>query len=116
MVEKYLVRLADELMDCLVGSQLAYSTVDVHERYDCLHTVKGHLCFVTSIVRVLFEWSKTNKQKVHLITPTQYADYLQEIGEVDMQLEKWISKTKGDLNKTNPDPEDFSIDRPVLIH
>jgi hypothetical protein len=111
MIEKYLVRLADELMDCLVGSQLAYSTKDIPERYDCLQTVKGHLCFVSSIVHILFEWSKTNKQKVHLLTPSQYADYLKDIGEVDLQLDKWIQKTKGDLKEGRQDVPGQFVDR-----
>jgi len=99
MIEKYLARLTDELLDCLVGSQLAYSTQNIKERLDCLISIKGHLCFVSSIIRILFEWSKTNKQKVHLLTPSQYADYLKDFGEIDVQLERWINKTKSDVIK-----------------
>ena len=91
MIKEVCRKLTSELIDCGAAVCYAYSTLSYDVRYGYLEEMGVHLTLIKTCVRVLFEYASSSKS--NFMTPTQIAEYLMMLDDIEMQRDRWMVST-----------------------
>lgn len=91
MLQAYVSRLSNELIDCLATTKYAYTTQDVSLRYSLLRDMEVHLDLCSSIIDILFEYASNTTSR--FMTPDQHSKYLLNLDDIERQRKSWADST-----------------------
>lgn len=83
----------NNLMEAMTTFAIAWETDNAEAKLELINTLIWHMALCNTAIGNLYRFSSRKDTAVHVISPTQYATYLERLKDLKSQIGGWKRKT-----------------------